>query len=120
MRKFTMVVTVFALVATLDAQPAEAREKTRAFADGNILHEYCTEESELARTVCTWYIIGVYDAAMSVSVESLVPLICAPKPAQARQIVDVARKFLEDNPDKRHLNASGIVANALKEAFPCN
>jgi hypothetical protein len=36
-----------------------------------------------------------------------------------RQAVDIVRQQLNRNPQQRHHAASGLVAAALQEAFPC-
>jgi hypothetical protein len=35
------------------------------------------------------------------------------------QIVDVFRGYMRDHPDKRHLLAAGIAAEAFSGVFPC-
>jgi Ssp1 endopeptidase immunity protein Rap1a len=63
---------------------------------------------------CFGYINGVADA--------LVPaeLYCLPKGASAGQVLDVAKLYIQDHPDKQYLPAPQLIVNALKEKFPCN
>jgi hypothetical protein len=44
---------------------------------------------------------------------------CMPEHADAGQITDVAVRFLASHPERRHLPAVTLVAEALAEAFPC-
>jgi Rap1a immunity proteins len=44
---------------------------------------------------------------------------CPPETITAGQAVDVATKFLRDNPAVRDAAASGLVAKAMYEAWPC-
>lgn len=63
---------------------------------------------------CFGYINGVADA--------LVPaqLYCLPKGASAGQVLDVAKLYIQDHPDKQYLPAPQLIVNALVEKFPCN
>ena len=68
--------------------------------------------------LCTGFIVGVSDAMANRNVVFNFRA-CVPEPATIRQVRDVAIRHLEQNPDRRHLGASSLVAKALSEAFPC-
>ena len=64
--------------------------------------------------MCFGYINGV--------AEALVPagLYCLPKGASAGQVLDVAKLYIQDHPDKRYMTAPKLIVDALSEKFPCN
>jgi hypothetical protein len=43
-----------------------------------------------------------------------------PAGASAGQVLDVAKLYIQDHPDKQYLPAPQLIVNALKEKFPCN
>ncbi|MDC1018738.1 Rap1a/Tai family immunity protein [Pseudomonadales bacterium] len=49
----------------------------------------------------------------------IAPAPCTPKGASLGQLARVVKKFLQDHPESLHLDAGGLVYNALNEAFPC-
>ena len=49
----------------------------------------------------------------------LTPAPCTPKGASLGQLARVVKKYLQDHPEFLHLDAGGLVYNALNEAFPC-
>jgi len=63
---------------------------------------------------CFGYINGVADALLPAG------LYCLPTGASAGQVLDVAKLYIQDHPDKRYLPAPQLIVNALKEKFPCN
>jgi len=48
------------------------------------------------------------------------PPECLPTGAKAGQVLDVAKLYIQDHPDKRYVPAPQLIVNALKEKFPCN
>jgi len=44
---------------------------------------------------------------------------CQPENITGKQLVRVVTKHLQENPQRLHLGASSLVANALGLAFPC-
>jgi hypothetical protein len=92
---------------------------------GNQLYNYCTaayakspSEQWLASGTCFGYVTAVMDALSSGN-----PLngfkACVPVNADMNQVVDVVKNFIHDHPEKRHLVAVGLVAEAFAAAFPC-
>ena len=58
------------------------------------------------------YVTGVADATDY-------GIWCAPSHLKSAQIVKVVSKYLNNNPEKLHLNAAQLVIEALIGAFPC-
>jgi hypothetical protein len=107
---------------------------TKAFcANGTELLHWCnaaflehpTPESLILQGQCVGYIAGALDSY----VEWRVAVDCGtkypsgnvwpPEHIQNEQMMRVVLKYLNDNPEKLHLPASGLVANAFIKAFPC-
>jgi hypothetical protein len=89
------------------------------FFDGNALLEACEKRA----TFCQGYIAAVHDTMAQPfltagSVNS--GKICVPADVKLSQLVDVSVLYLRARPEKRHLDASFLVFDALKEKFPCN
>lgn len=63
---------------------------------------------------CFGYINGVADALVPAGV------YCLPAGVKAGQVLDVAKLYIQDHPDKRYLPAPQLIVNALAEKFPCN
>jgi len=67
---------------------------------------------------CRGYVSGVADIIVEKKTEACFTTDEAgPK---VNQLVDIARAYLRDHPEKRNLSADTLVIAALKEKFPCN
>ena len=86
------------------------------FFTGNELHAFCDSSNpdEKNPSVCFGYIVGVASALDPMSI------FCFSDGVKARQVEDIVKNYLKDNPEKRHDAASSLVIAALKERFPCN
>lgn len=82
------------------------------FKTGNELKQQCFSKNNMDEMFCMGYIIGVADSnALS---------ICSPVGrATQGQFVDIAKKYLNDNPAQLHRDADSLVLVALKQSFPC-
>jgi hypothetical protein len=89
---------------------AEAQAEGIDFITGNQLYEFCQGN----RAYCTGYVAGV--AAGS---EKQGTTFCLASGVRSDQLGDVVKLWLRDHPEKRHLAASFLVFQALKEKFPC-
>ena len=89
------------------ALPAQAY-----FMDGNALLERMEDPGTVKPMVALGFVMGVADAYDGVE-------ICIPETVQARQPHDVVKKWLRDNPERRHLPAGIIVYVVLKNVWPC-
>ena len=93
--------------------------------NGNHLYTDCTAtttkvptEQFLLAGTCIGYITAITDALSSGNLVNGFKA-CIPINADMNQIVDVVKNFIRDNPEKRHLVAVGLVAEAFARAFPC-
>ena len=108
-------------------------EAAADFYDGKMLLQDCQGGDDQQETqnlaglsqwgTCVGYIAAVVDTmsnafltAGSVNAQQL----CVSEHVQLSQLKDIVRRWLSDHPEKRHLAASLLVFQALKEKFPCN
>jgi hypothetical protein len=105
----------------LIALPTQTR--ANMFYDGNRLYEICTapEEKHASWGVCLGFILGAHDAVRDAQELGFLAgkIHCTPTNATTGQVRDVVVRYLEEHPAERHINASALVADALREAFPC-
>lgn len=97
----------------------------RSFKTGSELLDECSEaNSGFNSGVCIGYIIAIADVSNCskdvggkyVGGFSWQP----PEGVTIGQLEKVVAKWLNNHPEKLHFGASGLVADALKTAFPCN
>lgn len=63
------------------------------------------------------YVAGVHDADTIAT--PIGGKYCVPDEVRLGQLADVAYKYLDETPEKRHLTASHLVRQAFRKAFPC-
>ena len=95
--------------------------------EGNTLYSLCEAPADASPPpVCVAYIIGTFEGfvlgryIMSLPNPDSVLNPCIPDSADNRQILDVATKYLAENPAERHNSARFLIMQSLTEAFPCN
>src|SRR3546814_4365259 len=82
---------------------------------GAIIAEECAKDRGLALDTCTSYILGVADTLQ------LTGETCRPNSdAATLQTVTIARRYIEQHPDKWGWHPSALVREALVKAFPCS
>jgi hypothetical protein len=135
LRPSAAVGTALALFATVAS----------AQTNGNMLHEWCMSEEEVFQALCAVYVEGVNQGRELGAISAYLDMIprvvlqlsdesfseikslrvsdllgyCPPDGATGDQIIDIVKKFLVDNPARRHETASVLVASALNDAFRC-
>ena len=82
------------------------------FLTGNDLFERMNSDNIAGKSIALGYVGGVLDVHLDVN-------ICPPQSVQLGQALDVAKKWLSSNPDKRHLPAAMIVYHSLRSVWPC-
>jgi len=90
---------------------------------GNLLYEKLTSSNAFAKGYAAGYVAAIVDdrqLAQNMGELSEGGLrVCVPNEATVRQIIDVVKKYLENNPENRHYGAASSVVLALRQAFPC-
>lgn len=104
-------------VMTWDCQQAFART-ARAFQSGNALYDWCTASTAGSTGLCTGYVAGVADSMSDGQLFGF--RACIPNEVTGKQATDTVILWLAENPNKRHLGAAGLVAEALASSFPCH
>jgi len=85
------------------------------FLSGNGLKQRCSDES----VECAAYIMGISDAHDYFVHFGALAIACAPREVTVGQMNAIAKRYMEEHPERLHLAASAIVLSALAEAFPC-
>ncbi len=113
-KEATMRVLVLVLALMLLSSPSSAFS-------GNRLKEYCNDPPHTILTgFCGGYIMAVAHVLASDEITGWSACIPQGREVTNRRLIDVAKKFLNDNPELRHLAAQSLVAMALSKAFPCS
>jgi hypothetical protein len=112
-KKGSFMLRLLLVLMLLFASPVRA-----GFDSGNSLHNACSgSEGEYGKAYCMGYSVGVADIMVYTTLDGW--KACIPEGATRGQVMDIVTRWLANNPQKRHYNASGLVAQALEEAFPC-
>jgi hypothetical protein len=99
-----------------------------AFENGDSLYKHCTAPTasftdptaSFFRGVCAGYVIGIVDAMASPEGTPVAGVsACPPRDADIGHAVDVVTQFLASDPERGHRAATGLVAQALAQTFPC-
>ena len=76
---------------------------------------------DVENTFALGYVVGAYDAyAQEQTWDNQKHYICMPQSVETGQMLDIVKKYLNDNPSIRHFAAGGSVLTALSISFPCN
>ncbi len=89
-----------------------------AFKNGNNLSEECGSEFDFLRGACAGFILGVLDASQGQTWNG--QRYCQPTEANARQLMKIVTKYLDEHPAELHLSAYSLVQYSILQAFPCN
>jgi hypothetical protein len=82
--------------------------------NGNDLLEYCTaqpQESYFRAGQCLGFINGVTTTSTNLG--------CVPEGVTRGQAKDIVIRYLQQNPQRRHLGSSLLVEESFRNAFPC-
>jgi hypothetical protein len=123
MKKLALLLVVASLLV---ASPVMAGP----FMNGNDLQKYCSIMDQPSDShsmidaqhmgICFGFIEAFNDFHSSLlTLDDFVPLFCIPEKATVSQLIQVVSKYLKENPEKLHLDASYLIIHALREAFPC-
>lgn len=97
-----------------------------ASVDGNMLLGWCNTNIHRERTGdwalkgggCFGYLTSIANLQMSGAAVGG-RKACIPPGIDMNQIVDVFRSYLRDHPERRHLLAANLAAEAFASGFPC-
>lgn len=121
--RFTKLSILSAILLACFSRPAPAQMLS---VDGNLLLSWCN--TNISREVvgdwavkggtCLGYLWSIVNIQMSGATVAG-RRACVPPNADMNQIVDVFRSYMRDHPEKRHLLATNLAAEAISGAFPC-
>lgn len=97
-------------------------QASSGYYNGGRLLKECKSDSALAINVCLGYIVGMADYEDQLQDWSILdePIFCTPDGVTVGQLKKVVIKYLDERPERLHLTASSLTANALRTAFPCS
>ena len=105
--------------------------------DGNVLLENCqayvrvldnpksiSDEDAINGADCSGYVTGVVDDHLRWQADDKSPadsarFFCLPYGVNPNEGIRVIAKWLEENPNRLHESAAGLVIDALRASFPC-
>jgi hypothetical protein len=82
------------------------------FKTGNSLLADLRNTDSIDRMIGMGYVLAVHDASSGISV-------CSPKGITTGQVMEVVKKYLEDNPAHLHRDADVLALKALQVSWPC-
>lgn len=98
------IITATAAFITISAQAH--------FIDGNQLLSNMESQIPAERTFAIGFVTGVVDAAQN-------EIVCVPDRVTIKQVVDISKTLLQQNPSIRHKPAAYIVLKAISDVWPC-
>jgi Rap1a immunity proteins len=115
---------VFATIALMRLSSPTAAQTVSV--DGNLLVSWCDANINRERVgdwamkggSCLGYLLSIVNIQTSGAAVGG-KRACVPPNADMNQIVDVFRGYVRDHPQKRHLLAANLPAEAFSLAFPC-
>jgi Rap1a immunity proteins len=108
-----VVLTFFFLVIAVGVS-AETLDGTTLLADCQDGDNPSARERATKWGTCFGYISGVADALIPAG------LYCMSSGATSGDVVDVAKLYIQNHPEKRYMSAPKLIVDALQERFPCN
>jgi hypothetical protein len=105
----------FLALAMLALNSAKARA---AYHDGGDLLQDCASSSEVERTYCLGYVVGIADAIDLARERNKKPS-CVPAGTTPAQLRDVVSKALASHPAAQSRPAAGLVARAIRQTWTC-
>lgn len=71
------------------------------------------------QVVYAYYVSGVVDAEIRRGLLGDKQSWCQPSGALMTQYLDIVGRYLEAHPERRYIHKTGIIVEALAEAWPC-
>jgi hypothetical protein len=116
---------IWALVGSLGARSCFAQHvATTGYVTGDRLLTQCAGGPSTGDGLCLGYILGVVDAMQAAQASGGTLVFgwqtCPPFDVKAERLQTAVIHFLDDHPEARASSASGLVAKALSDTFPCS
>jgi hypothetical protein len=113
MKRTTIIGATVLLSTVMCSNVAAEMENVSGALLKNLCTTYVDRPASTFDGMCIGYVVGV------MSVVEYTHYYCRPVKSTHSQATLVVRKYLSEHPEKLHLDADGLVLDALIEAFPC-
>ena|SRR6266702_1399707 len=107
---------ILALVVTGSMAAASIAHGAAGFIDGSELLSRCKSENRDQQHFCAGYINGILDLRQAQRWVNGDPF-CLPSKDKPEKAIDVVTRYLDDNPDERHIPAAISVDTAIENAW---
>lgn len=107
---------IAAVVLVITSMNAQGQE---GFSSGNKLYDQITSSNAALYAYAVGYVSAVADVGAGKGATKGGWCFTLPRDATQGQLTAIVRRFLDANPQIRHLSASDLVEAALHNAFPC-
>lgn len=82
------------------------------FVSGNDLLRNLNSYSPVEKSFAAGFVAGVVDSTIGF-------LVCVPEDVVLKQVTDITRTYIQNNPQTRHHTAAGLVVKATSSIWPC-
>ena len=127
MRRFETITLGMAIVFVM--MPSMAAQGDGVFFTGKSLLSDCRDAIDDKQTIetglCIGQIHGIWRQLSVLSLADPVVLdikelkICDPREAELQAMIQIVVKYLEEHPERLHMQSTGLIGFALRDAFPC-
>lgn len=109
----TSILLAFSLISYADFETGNSLLEKLSYDIRDLSNVEIKNNANIVMDFCfVWgYIEGVFDMGDGILYES-------PEGVSGGQILDIAKKYLEEHPESRHKAATVLLIEAFKEAFP--
>jgi hypothetical protein len=114
MKQKTIIGAIALLSSMMSSNVAAEMEAVSGALLKNMCTSYVDRPASALDGMCLGYVVGV------MSVLEYANYFCNPVKSTHSQVTLVVKKYLSEHPEKLHLDADGLVLEALIEAFPCH
>tara|TARA_R110001632_G_scaffold105926_1_gene215534 strand:+ start:9955 stop:10305 length:351 start_codon:yes stop_codon:yes gene_type:complete len=116
-----MTKTIRNLIAAMLLIGASQGAVALNFYSGNTLLAACEIENNFEQAMCQGYLMAVNDTHYAATMwGGLEQFSCLQEGVMSNQLQKIWIKWANENPEKLHFEASGLVLNAYRKAFPCD
>lgn len=112
---FVRYIAGMALLASALPSPALARP----FTTSKDFLEFCDIDEAYNQSTCSAYVWGLAEGLRTMAINYKPDFWCMPPTVNMKQLYDVGRAFMLNNPDVTHYKPSDLLSLAWRQAYPC-
>ena len=113
--KTLRILTAAALLAATAQMPAQARP----FTTSKDFLEFCDVDEPYNQATCSAYVWGLAEGLRTMAMNYKPDFWCMPPRVHMKQLYDVGRSFMINNPELNHYKPSDLLTLAWKQEYPC-